>query len=326
MRKLGKFVLEFLPGAALAVFLFLASIGPEEARSNLAKWAVLAHIESWPPWLTDSRAKVLAILVVALFYVGLLRRWWRRRARNDDERKVITDRLVEEYKSENGGQQPSMEWLNTRLLADGHSWHISGMRPATPSVIIEGGGRNTFGKIDIRDSGPVVMKDTVDNRIDGLRVTGGIQSGRPVSLVVERNQSIWFALRLVNNGPAAAFRAELRIVGTNARSSAGDLQAPLWFESARSLVVHPLSGGSEWIRIARADLFTLFRYEPHYLESTVLLEEKDFEHSVEFDAERYVEFEVTVLREPPLVNGPYTARFRYATRGWNSPTLVQIAP
>lgn len=143
----------------------------------------------------------------------------------------------------------------------------------------------------------------------------------PIALVVERNTSIWFVLRLVNNGPAAVFRAEIRIVETNARFHPGDVQSPLWFESARSLTVRVPSGGSEWIRIARSDVFALFRHEPHYSESAVFVESNNFD-----TAAQWLEFEVIVLREPPFDDGPSVARFRYAKSQWNSPTLTAVVP
>jgi hypothetical protein len=74
MPKLLRQTIEALPGVALAVFLFLASVGPMEARSNLAKWAKLVHFEEWPPWLTDKRAMFVATLLVTLFYLLLYRR------------------------------------------------------------------------------------------------------------------------------------------------------------------------------------------------------------------------------------------------------------
>jgi hypothetical protein len=140
-----------------------------------------------------------------------------------------------------------------------------------------------------------------------------------VSLLVERNAAIWFVLRLINTGPLAEFRAEIRIVDTNARFHPGGVQSPLWFESARSLTVRILTGGSEWIRIARSDVFALFRHDPHYSESAVFLESNNF-HT----AAPVAEFEVTILREPPFIDGPHMARFRYAKSEWNYPTLVPV--
>jgi hypothetical protein len=74
MGKVLRRVAEALPGVALAVFLFLASVAPADAKSNLAKWAKLLHVDDWPPWLTDKRAMVVATLVVGLFYLWLYRR------------------------------------------------------------------------------------------------------------------------------------------------------------------------------------------------------------------------------------------------------------
>lgn len=231
MRKVARYVLEGLPAGLLALFFFLASVKPQDARLNLAEWAMFVHIEAWPVWLTDRRAMVIATLLVVLFYLWL-------------------------YRKKQKAKEPS-----TRIVS------------------------------------PIV------------------------SLVVERDKSIWFVLRLVNGGPVAEFRAEIRIVDTNARFHPGDVRSPLWFESARSLTVRILSGGSEWIRIARSDVFTLFRHEPHYSESAFFLDSDNFN-----SFPQWVEFEVTVLREPPFDDGPCIARFRYAKSEWNSPTLEAVVP
>jgi hypothetical protein len=65
-----------LPGVAVAVFVSLASIGPADARSNLAEWASFVGISSWPPWLTDKRAMTAAVVLAAAFYAWL---WGRKR-------------------------------------------------------------------------------------------------------------------------------------------------------------------------------------------------------------------------------------------------------
>jgi hypothetical protein len=71
MRALVKKALFAIPGLVVTAFVFLASVSPDNASSNLAKWAEKARVRSWPPWLLERRAVVTSIVLVVAFYLWL---------------------------------------------------------------------------------------------------------------------------------------------------------------------------------------------------------------------------------------------------------------
>jgi len=73
-QPLGRRVGRAVPLVVWAVVSLAATLGPEDVRSNLAQWASLLGIDSWPRWLTDQRVIIgLGIIVLAIYV-----RWrWR---------------------------------------------------------------------------------------------------------------------------------------------------------------------------------------------------------------------------------------------------------
>ena len=70
-----------LPLLFMSGFFALAQIGPKEAQSNLAEWASLLGIETWPVWATDYRVKLGATALGVIYGLVLLVRWFREKGK-----------------------------------------------------------------------------------------------------------------------------------------------------------------------------------------------------------------------------------------------------
>ena len=133
----------------------------------------------------------------------------------------------------------------------------------------------------------------------------------PPELTISPKDALWYAVWVRNVGPPARFRAELRIIETNARFHRGESQGPLWWETEQAFNVWLTTGASDWIRLARQDLFTLFRGNAITESASVLLEEGDVSNS----SPPFAVFEVTVVSDPPTDSGALTRRYRYDRNG-----------
>jgi hypothetical protein len=76
MRQIVLRLFKILPGAPLAVLIGVASVSPEDALPNIAKWAKFLGFEKLPSWLTDalidSRVFWSASIALATYVIFLI--------------------------------------------------------------------------------------------------------------------------------------------------------------------------------------------------------------------------------------------------------------
>ena len=141
-------------------------------------------------------------------------------------------------------------------------------------------------------------------------------------LMLGHKGTLFHQLWVTNVGPPATFRAQLRIIDTNADRHAVGPQGPLHWETEQDINVRLATGASDWILLARRDLFTLFRYSATTKSTSVLLEEGPTSDK----RPPYAVFEVAVISDPPFEDGPLIRRYFYDRGGIKVLPLTESGP
>ena len=146
------------------------------------------------------------------------------------------------------------------------------------------------------------------------------QTTQPPEISLGNSGALFHVLWLKNLGHSATFRAELRILESNVfHDSVIGPQGPLWWETEQRINVWLPTGGSDWIILARRDLFTFFRFNATMRSTVPLLD------GMGASERPYVVCEISLFGDPPFEGGELTRRFRYERFG-QSPGDIRLVP